>query len=80
MRITPVDNVCFSAHFPRKQRDEETKRKTMKETIKKVLESYSDCQINLASDAAREILARDIVEALELTERKKVFYLKEKED
>ena len=52
----------------------------MKETIKKVLESYSDCQVNLASDAAREILARDIVEALELTERKKVFYLKEKED
>ncbi len=32
----------------------------MKETIKKVLEKYADSQINLGSEAAREILAEEI--------------------
>lgn len=32
----------------------------MKETIKKVLEKYEGTQINLDSEAAREILAEDI--------------------
>ena len=32
----------------------------MKETIKKVLETYADRQINLASEAAREELAEEI--------------------
>ena len=33
MRIKPVDNVCFSAHLPKKQRDNEMKKELKPNTL-----------------------------------------------